>query len=307
MRDSLTVNSSAVPPPVARRGRISWSAYLYLLPSLVFMVAFSLWPALEAAYQSLFRLNLLNPDHSFIGLGNYIALASQPLFWQVLRNTFVFSLGTMPISVALALVFALLLNRRLPLIGLYRTAIFYPAVLPMISAAAIWSFLYVPSYGLIDRFLTSFGGAQINWLGDASTALLAVIVTTIWKQAGYYMIFFLAGLQGISAEVLEAAELDGANLFESLRSITLPLLMPTTVFVTTVSLIASVQAVDQVYLMTQGGPDNSTNTFLYFLFQTAFTNWDTGQAAALTVILLLALFLMSWLNYRSLDRFTHYE
>lgn len=307
MQGSQMIRSAALPRTTRRRQRITWSAYLYLLPSLVFMVAFSLWPAIESAYQSLFQLNLLTPTHPFIGLGNYAAIAAQPLFWQVLRNTVAFSLGTMPASVILALAFALLLNRRMPLIGLFRTAVFYPTVLPMISAAAIWAFLYVPSYGLIDHLLTAFGGSELNWLGDGSTALIAVMVTTIWKQAGYYMIFFLAGLQGISAEVLEAAELDGASFLESLRRIILPLLMPTTVFVTTVSLIASIQAVDQVYLMTQGGPDNATNLFLYYLYQVAFANWDTGQAAALTVILMLALFVMSWLNYRSLDRFTHYE
>jgi sn-glycerol 3-phosphate transport system permease protein len=287
--------------------RTNWAAFLYLAPSLVFLVAFSLVPAGEAIYQSLFRINLLNPDRSFLGLGNYLALASQPLFWQVLRNTLVFSIATVPVSLVLALAFALLLNGKLRLVGLYRTAIFYPTVLPMISAAAIWTFLYIPSYGLIDEVLAVFGGAQVNWLGTDSTALPSVIFTTVWKQAGYYMIFFLAGLQGLSAEVLEASQLDGASYLQTLRRIILPLLMPTTVFVTTISLIASIQAVDQVYLMTQGGPDNATNVLLYFLYQVAFSNWDTGQAAALTVILLVVLFVISWLNYRSLDRYTHYE
>jgi sn-glycerol 3-phosphate transport system permease protein len=292
---------------VRRPRRVLWSAYLYLLPSLVFLVAFSLWPAVESAYQSTFRINLLNPARSFVGPGNYLALASQPLTWQVLRNTLLFGLGTVPASLLLALAFALLLNGRLRLLGLYRTAIFYPTVLPMISAAAIWTFLYVPSYGLMDRFLTLFGAAEVNWLGTASFALPAVILTTVWKQAGYYMIFFLAGLQGLSAEVLEASQLDGASYLQTLRAIIFPLLMPTTVFVTTIALIASVQAVDQVYLMTQGGPSNATNVLLYYLYQVAFMNWDTGQAAALTVVLLVVLFAISWLNYRSLDRFTHYD
>lgn len=287
--------------------RVTWSAYLYLLPSLVFLVGFSLWPVIDSVYQSLYRINLLVPGRAFIGPGNYAALLGQPLFWQVLQNTALFAIGTVPISLILALVFALLLNGRLPLLGVYRTAIFYPTVLPMISAAAIWTFLYVPSYGLINQALGLFGAGQVNWLGDDSTALLAVIVTTIWKQAGYYMIFFLAGLQGLPGEVLEAGALDGASYLQSLRHIVLPLLMPTTVFVTTIALIASVQAVDQVYLMTQGGPDNATNILLYFLYQVAFSNWDTGQASALSVILIVLLFAISWLNYKSLDRYTHYE
>jgi sn-glycerol 3-phosphate transport system permease protein len=304
--------SVASAPSVSRSkaptaSRTNWSAYLYLLPSLIFLAAFSLWPAIESIDQSLYRINLQSPDRAFLGLGNYVALFSQPLFWQVLGNTALFSLATVPISVVLALAFALLLNGKLSLLGLWRTALFYPTVLPMISGAAIWIFLYVPSYGLIDRVLTLLGGAEINWLGTGGLALPAVIVTTIWKQAGYYMIFFLAGLQGLSADVLEASQLDGASYLRALRHIILPLLMPTTVFVTTIALVASVQAVDQVYLMTQGGPDNATNVVLYLLYQVAFSNWDTGQAAALTVLLMVALFAISWLNYRSLDRYSHYE
>jgi len=283
-----------------------WAAYLYLLPGLIFLFVFSLWPMVESAYQSLFRINLLNPNRGFIGLGNYLALLNSSLFWQVFHNALIFAVGTVPVSLVLALALGLLLNRPLPLLGFYRTAIFYPTVLPMISAAAIWVFLYVPSYGLIDRALEFVGIPGLNWLGSDSTALLAVMLATIWKQAGYYMIFFLAGLQGISADVLEASQLDGANWWQSLRYILLPLLMPTTVFVSTIALIAGIQAVDQVYLMTQGGPDNATNLPIYYLYQIAFMNWDTGQAAALTVLLLLLLFCLSWFNYRSLDRFTHY-
>jgi sn-glycerol 3-phosphate transport system permease protein len=287
--------------------RKAWVAYLYLLPALVFLFAFSLWPAVDSAYQSLFQNNLLSPVHGFVGLGNYVSLLNAALFWQVLRNTALFSLGTAPFSLVLALAFALLLNRRLLLLGAFRTALFYPTVLPMISAAAIWAFIYVPSYGLMDRALAIVGQPEINWLGSDATALPAVILATIWKQSGYFMIFFLAGLQGLSSDVIEAGELDGASYVQKLRYILLPLLMPTTVFVTTIALIASIQAVDQVYLMTQGGPDNATNLLLYYLYQVAFMNWDIGQASALTVILLLILFIASWLNYRSLDRYTHYE
>lgn len=304
---NVTIGTIAVRAGQLTRRRTAWVAYLYLLPALVFLVAFSLWPAVAAAYQSVFQNNLLVPSHDFVGLGNYAGLFSAPLFWQVLRNTAVFAIGTVPISLVLALGFALLLNRRLRLLGLYRTAIFYPTVLPMISAAAIWALIYVPSYGLMDRALALIGQPEINWLGADATALPAVMVTTIWKQSGYFMIFFLAGLQSLSSDVLEASDLDGASYLQKLRHVVLPLLMPTTVFVTTIALIQSIQAIDQVYLMTQGGPDNATNLLLYYLYQVAFMNWDTGQASALTVLLLLALFAISWLNYRSLDRFTHYE
>jgi len=274
---------------------------------MVFLVVFSLWPLVDSAYLSLYQNNLLSQTHGFVGLGNYLALTNATLFWQVLRNTIAFSVVTVPISLVLALAFALLLNRRLLFLGLYRTAVFYPTVLPMISAAAIWAFMYVPSYGLMDRVLEVVGIPTINWLGTDTSALPAVMLTTIWKQTGYYMIFFLAGLQSLSTDVIEASQLDGASYLQTFRRIILPLLMPTTVFVTTIALIASILAVDQVYLMTQGGPDNATNLLLYFLYQVAFMNFDTGQASALTVILIAILFAVSWLNYRSLDRFTHYE
>ncbi|HLG51537.1 MAG TPA: sugar ABC transporter permease [Chloroflexota bacterium] len=298
----------AVPP--ARGARAGWrragSAYLYLLPSFVFLVVFNLWPLLEVIDQSLYQINLLAPTHPFVGLGNYRALLTSPLFWQVVRNSVTFAVGTIVPSLVLALALALILNRSLPLLGLYRTAVFYPTVLPMISAAAIWVFVYIPSYGLLDRALSVVGLSEINWLGTASTALPAVIISTIWRQTGYYMIFFLAGLQGISTEVLEASEIDGANGLQQLRYLILPLLSPTTAFVTTIALVAGIQAFDQVFLMTQGGPDNATNLPLYLLYQIAFMNWDTGQAAALTVLLLGVLFAIGWTNYRLMDRQAHY-
>lgn len=292
---------------VRAKQRVAWAAYLYLLPGFVFLAAFTLWPMLVTIDQSLFQINLLSPGHGFVGLQNYDRLVSSSLFWQVVRNSVEFAIGTLPVSVALALGLALLLNRQIPFLGVYRTAVFYPTVLPMISAAAVWVFVYVPSYGLLNQVLGVFGIPSVNWLGDVSTALPAVMLTTIWKQAGYYMIFFLAALQSLPSDVLEASALEGASYVQTLRRIVLPLIMPTTVFVTTIALVASVQTVDQVYLMTQGGPDNATNLPLYYLYQIAFMNWDTGQAAALTAMLLLVVFAISWLNYRSLDRFAHYE
>ena len=244
---------------------------------------------------------------TFIGLGNYAALGTDPIFRQVLENSGEFLIGTVPVTVGLALALALLLNRAHVLTTPFRTAFFYPTLLPLFGAAAIWLFVYTPGYGLMDVYLRRIVGGGVNWLGSPTLALPAVMILTVWKNAGYYMLFYLAGLQTIPAELYEAARIEGAAWTQQFRAVTWPLLGPTTLFVLLIASINAFQAVDQIFLMTGGGPDNRTNLLLFYIYQVGFQFFDLGRAATLTVFLLAVLMAIAAASFGFLERRIHYE
>ena len=196
------------------------------------------------------------------------------------------------------------LNRKLKGIGILRSAFFYPTVLPMVSAAAIWLFLYTPNFGLVNQGLRAVGLSAPNWLGDTSFVLPALMIMAIWKQTGYFMLFYLAGLQNLPDEIFEAAELDGATRWQQVRSLTIPLLQPTTLFVSTIAAVGSIQMVDQIYIMTQGGPSNASNLLLFYIYETAFRFRNLGVANAATVILVLLLLVFTVANFTISERRT---
>ncbi|HUH97284.1 MAG TPA: sugar ABC transporter permease [Anaerolineales bacterium] len=292
-----------------RRSHLGAAALPYLLitPTFFFVVVFTLLPALHVTYSSLFADNQAVQVPRYIGVGNYTALFTDPSFQNVLLNTLIYVVVTVPISAFLALVLALLLNRKFYAQGLYRLAFFYPTVLPMVSAATIWLFMYTPDYGLLNVFIEFFHIPSQNWLGDPKLALIALMILGIWKQTGYYMIFFLAGLQGLPHDIFESAKLDGANVFQSTRYITLPLLMGTTLFVTTIAVINAFETVDQIYIMTGGGPVNSTSMLLFNLWQTLFSYLDFGRASAMSVILIAVLLIFTIANFITTERRATYE
>ena len=290
-----------------RRRRAATQGYLFLLPSLAFLAIFTYYPILTSAELSLYRATATVRSHAFVGAGNYVAIAADPIFHQVVRNSAEFLAGTVPVTVALALTLALLLNRAHLLVTPFRTAFFYPALLPLIGAAAIWLFVYTPGYGLMDVYLKRIVGGNAHWLQDPTWALPAVMLVTIWKNAGYYMLFYLAGLQTISAELYEAARIEGASPWQVFRRITFPLLGPTTLFVLVIASINAFQSVDQIWIMTAGGPDNTTNVLLFYIYQTAFMFFDFGKAAALTMFLLAVLMGIAAVSFGLLERRIHYE
>jgi sn-glycerol 3-phosphate transport system permease protein len=189
----------------------------------------------------------------------------------------------------------------------FRTAFFYPALLPLVGAAAIWLFVFTPGYGLMDVYLRRIVGGGVNWLSSPTLALPAIMILTIWKNAGYYMLFYLAGLQTIPAELFEAGRLEGASSLQQFRAITWPLLGPTTLFVVIIASINAFQSVDQIWLMTGGGPDNRTNLLLFYVYLVAFQFFDLGKAATLTVFLLALLMGIAVLSFGLLERRVHYE
>lgn len=283
--------------------------YLYLVPSLVFLAVFTYFPVFYSLYLSFFKQNIFNPTPKFDGFGNYIAVFEEPLFGTVVRNTFAYALGSIPVTMALALILAVLLNEELGWArNIYRVACFYPTMIPMAAAGMLAVWLFNPGIGLINYYLKKFFGiSAIEWLYDMEWALPAIIITAIWKNFGYFMLIYLAGLQNISSELYESASLEGCGFFQRLRYITLPLLRPTTMFVVIVGLISSFQVFDLVYTMTQGGPGDSTNVIVYYIYQYAFRFWDIGHASALTVLFVLVLLAFIVLLVRTVERRVYYE
>jgi ABC-type sugar transport system permease subunit len=291
-----------------RMSRNRISPYLYLIPSLVFLIAFTYYPIISSIYYSLHEWNLFTREPVFIGLDNYAAMFDDPLFWRVVQNTVVYVAGTIPLTMALALTMAILLNERLGRMrSVYRVAAFYPTMIPMAAAAMLWVWLLNPGIGLINHYLASLGFARIEWLYNMDWALPAIMVTSIWKNFGYFMLIYLAGLQNLPGELYESASLEGATFLQKVRWITLPLLAPTSVFVIVVGIITSFNVFDLVHLMTQGGPGNRTNVLVYYIYQNAFRFWDWGMGSALTVVFVAAILVVILFIMRVLERRAHYE
>ena len=285
----------------------SVTPWLLLLPAMVLLVGFTHYPAVATIWHSFFFTPRGGNQPDFAGLENYAAMIEDPVFWEALGNNLWFSLGTIPTAIALAIVMALWVNDRLVGRGLLRLSYFTPTVLPMIAVANIWLFFYTPQYGLLEQITQALGLPSHNWLGSPDTVLGAIIVVAIWKEAGFFMIFYLAALQQISPTLAEAASLEGASRWQYFWRVQFPLLMPTTLFVLINALINSFRLVDHIFVMTRGGPNNASSLLLYYIYEVGFAFWDSGYAAALTVVLLALLAVIAFVKFRILDRRTHYQ
>jgi sn-glycerol 3-phosphate transport system permease protein len=268
---------------------------------------FTHWPAVASIVESFYSTPRPRRPAHFVGFDNYALMLDDPIFRQSLANNFWFALGTIPLSIALALLMAVWVNDRIVGRTWIRMAYFTPTVLPMIAVANIWLFFFTPQYGLLEQITATFGAAPQNWLGSKDTALFAVIVVAVWKEAGFFMIFYLAALQTISPTLAEAAALEGASRWTYFRRVQFPLLMPTTLFVLINAVINAFRMVDHIIVMTRGGPDNATTLLLFYIYQVGFNFWDTTYAAALTVVLLSLLALIAMVQYGWLERRIHYR
>ena len=300
------MTSAALKPGLFRPDLVRQAqAWLLLLPALIFLLAFTHLPTVSTVWNSFFSTGAGTPvDFS---TENYQFLLEDEVFWQVLDNSFWYAVVTVPASMALALAMALWVNSKLSGKAALRLAYFTPTILPMISVANIWLFFYSPEIGLFNQILEWFGSDGYNWLGDPDLSLPSLMVMTIWKEAGFFMIFYLAALQAISPELYQAAEIEGASRFRMLRRITLPLLMPTTLFVLVNAILNAFKLVDHLFILTKGGPNNASNLLLYYIYENAFSFFDTAYAAALTVVLLLILVVLALLQFGVLERRVHYR
>ena len=289
--------------------RIEWVyAWLLLLPALVFLFTFTHLPAVRTIWDSFFSTARGRRESVFVGIENYQRLLDDPTFWKVLTNNLWFAVGTIPTSIAIALIMALWVNEKLAGRSFVRMAYFTPTVLPLIAVANIWLFFYTPGFGLFDQIAGAlFGASHSNFLGDPDTALAAVMVVTVWKEAGFFMIFYLAALQSIPPSLMEAARIEGAGRWTVFWRVVFPLLMPTTLFVSVNAVINSFRLVDHLFILTGGGPDNASSLLLFYIYETAFRFWDTAYAATLTVILLVMLSLLAIGQFFLFDRKVHYK
>jgi sn-glycerol 3-phosphate transport system permease protein len=281
--------------------------WLLLLPAMVLLVAFTHWPAVATFIDSFYSTARPRRPARFAGLDNYAQILADPVFWQSLTNNLWYALGTIPVSIALALVMALWVNDRIAGRGFVRMAYFTPTVLPMVAVANIWLFFYTPQYGLVEQIAGAFGLPARNWLGSNDTALAAVTIVAVWKEAGFFMIFYLAALQSLSPSLAEAASLEGASRWTFFRRVQFPLLMPTTLFVLVNAVINAFRTVDHIFVLTRGGPDNASTLLLFYIYQVGFAFWDTTYAAALTVVLLAILGAVAFVQYVGLERRIHYQ
>ncbi len=281
--------------------------WLLLAPAATLLVAFTHYPAAATLVESLFSTGTAARPSRFAGLANYAALGDDPIFWQVLGNNFWFALGTIPTSIAAALLMALWVNDKLPGRALVRMSYFTPTILPMIAVANLWLYFYTPQIGLLDKVTGLFGAPSHNWLGDPHTVMGCLIAMTIWKEAGFFMIFYLAALQSLPPELEEAARIEGASRGYFFRRVTFPLLMPTTLFVLVNATLNSFKLVDHLFILTKGGPDNASNLLLYYIYQVAFSFFDTAYAATLTVVLLALLAGFAVLQFQLIERRVHYR
>lgn len=277
--------------------------YVLIAPTLLFVFAFTLYPAFNTVIDSLYKIPRNARDApEFVGLQNYVDLFNPDHyigsnFVLIIGNTLIFAFATVIVAVPLALLFALLLNRKVRWLGMWRFSLFYPALLPLIGAASLWAFLFSDTVGLINTVLRDLGGRGVNWLGDPNIVLAAVIIVNIWKQTGYFMIFYLAGLQNIPRDFYEAADLDGANELQKLLRLTLPLLRRTTLFVLVIAFTFAFQTVEQLQVLGQGNPGGRSNLLLYYIFQNIQERRNWGYVNAMTVVLVLILLVFTVTNF----------
>lgn len=277
-------------------------AFAMLAPSLVFLALFTYWPVVQVLWQSLHGQIRVGGPQAYVGLDNFQKLFADTAFRKALANNLLYALGTVIPSLVLALGFAMALVRSSRVNALFRALFFLPVLIPLVAAASIFLFLFLPNVGLLDYHLAKLAISGPNWLGDPDVALWSIMALTIWKNAGYYMLFFLAGLQAVPADAYEAAILDGAGPWQRLRYVTLPYLKPTIGFVLVIGLLNVVTQVDHVFVLTKGGPSDSTNLLLFYVYQQAVENYDAGRAAAGTLVMLALLLAVTASSLRTLER-----
>lgn len=283
----------------------SLKAWALLLPALTLLFLFTYLPAIKTLWRSFF---VANTKHELeMSLDNFRFLLEDDILHQVLANSLYYALITVPASIFIALIMALWVNQKLIGRGFLRMAYFTPTILPMITVASIWLFFYSPEIGLLNLLLNKLGFSAINWLGDPNMALYSLMLMTIWKEAGFFMIFYLAALQQISPDYYQAAKIEGAKPFYAFRRITFPLLMPTTLFVMVNALLNSFKLVDHLFILTKGGPNNASNLLLYYIYETAFSFIDFPYAATLTLILLGLLISFAFIQFALVEKRVHYR
>ena len=270
----------------------SFVGWVFILPALIGTFIFIIIPVVCSFGLSFMDWDLINKAQ-FVGLKNYQTLFSEPLFGKILINTFVYALSTSLFAVIIPLVLACILNSKIRGSEFFKTAYFLPFITPMIVIAVVWDWIFDPNIGILNHILH----LHINWLYDPNFAMPAIIIVSVWKLIGYNMVIFLSGLSAVNQSLFEASKIDGANAFDTFRFVTVPLLSPTIFFVVIITCISSFQIFDLIYLMTQGGPLNSTNVLVYAIYQNAFEYFKIGQASAIAYVLFVIILVLTAIQW----------
>ena len=285
----------------------SFWAILMIMPALLGTLIFIIIPVIGSFAISLTEWNLISPP-KFVGIDNYTKLLSDPLFYDVLLTTCIYAIAVVIFSITLPIILAVALNEKIKGLTLFRTAYFLPVITPMIVAAIVWSWIFDPSNGILNFILKLTG--IINpplWLFDKHWALIAIIIVSVWKNLGYNMVIFLAGLQGIPDSLYEAADIDGASPLKKLYHITIPMLTPTIFFVCVMSTISAFQVFDLIYLMSGGGPENATMVIVYWLFKNAFEFFKIGYASSIAYVLFTIILILTLVQWKLRKKWVMFE
>ncbi len=309
----IAESGTARPSPLQRRVRLPrylvvenvW-AFAFLVLSLIGLVGLTLIPIAISFYLSFTDWDALGAPN-FVGLQNFTTLAQDPTFLRALWNTIYFTAVSVPVGMVLSLVLALALNRSLPGMGVFRTVFMMPVMASTVATALLWGLLLDPYIGLMNYVLQQLHLPTSGWLTDVNMAMPSIVLMSVWKGLGYNMVLFLAGLQSIPRELYEAARIDGANRWREFRYVTLPMLSPTTFFVLVISLISSYQVFDWIWVLTKGGPQNSTITLVYYVYQTGFQQLRMGYASAIAYVLFFLTLVVVAVQWKTQRRWVFYQ
>ena len=279
-----------------------FAGWIFILPALIGTLIFILIPVICSFGLSFAKWDLLNPI-KFVGFDNYKEIFSDALFYKILWNTVVFALSTSILGVIIPLVLACILNSKIRGAEFYKTAYFLPFITPMVVIGVVWEWIFDPNIGFLNHILH----LHINWLYDTHYAMAALIIVSVWKLIGYNMLIFLTGLSGISQSLFEAAKIDGANYFQIFKNVTVPMLSPTIFFVVIITAISSFQVFDLIYLMTQGGPFDSTNVLVYAIYKNAFEYFNAGKASAIAYVLFVIILILTLIQWNLRKKLVYNE
>jgi multiple sugar transport system permease protein len=289
---------------MARREALT--AYLFIAPLVLGFVLWNIGPLIASLALSLTDYNLLEPP-KFVLFDNYVALLDDNVFPIAFKNTLIYALVTVPLGLVVSLALAMVMNQGVPGTALFRTIFFIPSVCAIVAIALVWQWIYDTDLGLLNHFLTQLGLPKFQWLQDKRLALPAIMAMSIWQGAGYTMVIYLAGLQGVPVQLYEAAEIDGAGAWARFRHVTIPILTPTTFFLLVVGFIGAFQFFAESYMMTRGGPSYATMSLVYHIYLNGFSYFKMGLASAMAWVLFAVVFVLTMIQLQYARRWVHYE
>ena len=282
------------------------SVWLFVLPALIPLIVFWIYPILRSVYISFTDWDYMSPTYNFVFLDNFIALFKDARFYDALWNTIVFTVGTLIPTIVLGLLLALLMQKAFKGSGIVKFILFSPWITPTVAISIVWTWIYDPDTGIANAVLEFLHLPALQWIKSSETAMLAVIIVTVWKSLGYAMIFYLSALEKVPGELYEASGLDGAKSWQRFRDVTLPCISPTTFFLVIITMVSSLQAYDQIQILTQGGPSGSTRTLLYMYYQLGFEEFNMGQATAVAIVMIILTVLLSAIQFTASKKWVHY-